>query len=345
MASLSDVQIGMRLVVKTLNGEKKKGIIRFIGETDFATGTFLGLEMDEPVGNHNGSWQGSNYYKCKPHHGIFCWPPGSDKQAKPKARKKREDGKVVDVGGPLPVMTQHFKARLQERYERTPVPDDKVPWDVDWPEYAPREHTEQVVLKNDRSVKVGGWADPVEYYRDPEFKGRHSFHVWRYGQDDRPLNPVGRTGLCGRGLLGKWGPNQAADPLVFRIDPANGKLQIILIKRADNGNWAIPGGMVDDGEVFSVTLKREFGEEAATFENPDDRKLLDEIFEEGEHQRLVYAGYVDDPRNTDNSWMETNAIAFMLTQQQGDLLQLEVTEGETNDVQWKNVLFLPIFFF
>ena len=31
-----------------------------------------------------------------------------------------------------------------------------------------------------------------------------------------PVNPVGRTGLRGRGLLGRWGPNHAADPVVTR---------------------------------------------------------------------------------------------------------------------------------
>lgn len=29
-------------------------------------------------------------------------------------------------------------------------------------------------------------------------------------------NPMGRTGMRGRGLLGKWGPNHAADPIVSR---------------------------------------------------------------------------------------------------------------------------------
>lgn len=29
-----------------------------------------------------------------------------------------------------------------------------------------------------------------------------------------PVNPVGRTGIVGRGLLGRWGPNHAADPIV-----------------------------------------------------------------------------------------------------------------------------------
>lgn len=31
-----------------------------------------------------------------------------------------------------------------------------------------------------------------------------------------PLNPIGRTGVRGRGVLGRWGPNHAADPIVTR---------------------------------------------------------------------------------------------------------------------------------
>ena len=33
----------------------------------------------------------------------------------------------------------------------------------------------------------------------------------------RPRNPIGRTGITGRGQLGKWGPNHAADPIVTRF--------------------------------------------------------------------------------------------------------------------------------
>lgn len=35
-------------------------------------------------------------------------------------------------------------------------------------------------------------------------------------EDGYPQNPVGRTGICGRGILGRWGPNHAADPVVTR---------------------------------------------------------------------------------------------------------------------------------
>ncbi len=69
----------------------------------------------------------------------------------------------------------------------------------------------------------------------------------------RPINPVGRTGLTGRGRLGKWGPNHAADPVVTRWktddkgkkvkDPQTKKfiLQFVAIQRSDTGEWAIPG--------------------------------------------------------------------------------------------------------
>lgn len=39
-------------------------------------------------------------------------------------------------------------------------------------------------------------------------------------------------------------------------------LQFVCIQRRDCGAWAIPGGMVDPGERVSVTLQREFQEEA-----------------------------------------------------------------------------------
>ena len=66
-------------------------------------------------------------------------------------------------------------------------------------------------------------------------------------------NPVGRTGICHRGTLGRWGPNHAADPIVTRwrrnkegekvFHEASNRavLQFIAIKRRDSGQWAIPG--------------------------------------------------------------------------------------------------------
>ncbi len=90
-------------------------------------------------------------------------------------------------------------------------------------------------------------------------------------------------------------------------------LQFVSIQRLDTREWAIPGGMCDPGEHVSVTLKREFMEEATDClgENSASReeteKHLDKLFSGG-HE--IYKGYVDDPRNTDNAWMETIAYNF-----------------------------------
>lgn len=162
-----------------------------------------------------------------------------------------------------------------------------------------------------------------------------------------PQNPCGNTGVKGRGILGKWGPNQAADPIVTRCDPKTKVLQFVAIKRKDNGQWAIPGGMVDDGDNVSATLKKEFGEEAlASTEKLKDesdeafnarkakiKEVTQKIFKKGD---IVYKGYVDDPRNTDNSWMETTAMNFHLTSDVADSFKLHPGD-DAGAVKWLTI--------
>ncbi|KAF6024070.1 NUDT9 [Bugula neritina] len=216
--------------------------------------------------------------------------------------------------------------------KRCAVPDDLVSWDAEWKEYDPDDYTMPHVLSGPE------WADPpsIEGLKFNTIDGNidRRSHMGEYsldsGENDefckgRPLNPVGRTGLKGRGTLGKWGPNHAADPIVTRwkrddagnkiTNPVSQKLvlQFVAIVRRDHGVWAVPGGMVDAGENINVTLKREFSEEAMnTLELPPDQveKVTTQVNDLFQHGTEVYRGYVDDPRNTDNSWIETVAHNF-----------------------------------
>ncbi|CAF1528293.1 unnamed protein product [Adineta steineri] len=196
--------------------------------------------------------------------------------------------------------------------QRTAVPDSKVSWKVNWPGYKATEYTASKVLKNPP------WADDPDAKKIKgfnEFDGkidRRSF-MGEYEIDDktnRPRNPAGRTGLSGRGLLGHWGPNHAADPVITRWakNQPNFKgkvLEIVLINRKDNNHLALPGGMIDEGENAFVAAKREFLEEAM---NSNDDAVVEQIDKLFENADSIYKDYVDDPRNTDNAWMESEAI-------------------------------------
>ena len=260
-------------------------------------------------------------------------------------------------GAPPP----HRRARgphpfLPPRFE---VPDARVPWRTPFPSYDPKAFTAPVVLENDcdkvpEEAKPGrGWADP-DFPRDEfgaplpfpdsfveQLKQRHTFElsgVIQLSADRVPLNPRGRTGLCERGLLGKWGPNHAADPIVTRYEPHSQRLQMVVIKRRDTGEWAIPGGMVDAGERVSQTVKREFMEEAVNLQTVAEKKrenqqLLDDLFKQ---ERVVYQGYVDDPRNTDHAWIETTAYHFHCDKKVASLLTLEAGD-DAQSVKWVNI--------
>ncbi|XP_072124508.1 ADP-ribose pyrophosphatase, mitochondrial-like isoform X1 [Mobula birostris] len=257
----------------------------------------------------------------------------------------------------------HVKARSSpypgSQVKRFPVQDDNVSWSREWAAYDPVDYTAEV-------VKAGPeWADPDFRKRDqlkhaPCFNAldgridrRSYLGVYELDKDNLPRNPMGRTGMTSRGLLGKWGPNHAADPIVTRwkreggekvIHKLSGKpiLQFISIKRKDCEQWAIPGGMVDAGEHPSTTLKREFEEEALdslgiprSIKDPM-RKQFQAIFSK-KNSVKIYTGYVDDPRNTDNAWMETMAVNFH--DDTGDSVgELNLHAGDdAADVQWLDI--------
>ncbi|KAJ8731301.1 hypothetical protein PYW07_004465 [Mythimna separata] len=237
---------------------------------------------------------------------------------------------VLMIRSSVIMITTHIKCRgglyPRSNIERFPVPDDKVSWSSEYKEYQPHNHTAS-------SIHGRPWADPD--IGDPSFKpqwnnadGKVS-RVSYMGQynivNGYPLNPIGRTGISGRGILGRWGPNHAADPVVTRWkrlengevekDQSSNKpiLQCVVVKRRDTGDWALPGGMVDPGEKVSATAIREFQEEAMnSLELGEDQKLalnqrFEKFFQEGD---VVYKGYIDDRRNTDNAWMESIAYNF-----------------------------------
>lgn len=201
--------------------------------------------------------------------------------------------------------------------QRLAVTDEQVPWTAAFDNYNPPFYEAP-------EIKGKPWAD-LEHV-NPSFNPKYNeldgnvnrkSHIGAYQVKGKlPLNPFGRTGLRGRGILGRYGPNHAADPIVSTwkrddngviVKHEDGKpiLKVLCIQRGDTKEIALPGGMVDAGENVSATLKREFIEEALNGKIQESE--LDEFFSKNDE---IFEGYVDDLRNTDNAWIETVAVNF-----------------------------------
>jgi len=66
--SKKKIKVGMKVKLNQTNVE---ACIRFIGETNFSDGIWIGLELQTPDGKNNGTVQGRKYFSCKSNHGLM----------------------------------------------------------------------------------------------------------------------------------------------------------------------------------------------------------------------------------------------------------------------------------
>ncbi|XP_051539765.1 CAP-Gly domain-containing linker protein 1-like isoform X2 [Myxocyprinus asiaticus] len=70
--SAKKLQWELKLGDRVLVGGTKAGVVRFLGETDFAKGEWCGVELDEPLGKNDGAVAGVRYFQCLPKYGLFA---------------------------------------------------------------------------------------------------------------------------------------------------------------------------------------------------------------------------------------------------------------------------------
>ena len=209
---------------------------------------------------------------------------------------------------------------------RVPIPEAKRCFSVKWPEYtnlSSEQFDHPAVVEQWKKNGSSGWADSPDIRAQTHVNAPSYLGPVHHDENGYPLNPMGRTGIPrGRGVLGKWGVNQAADAVVFRSAPVTGLLEVLLIVRCDTGTLALPGGFVDAPERGNshLTASRELKEEAG----------IELSFEPSQR---CFAGYIDDSRNTDNAWIESAGYCTFL----GDSLLALRAGDDATDARWVTV--------
>ncbi|XP_030383109.1 restin homolog isoform X3 [Scaptodrosophila lebanonensis] len=78
--------VGDRVIVSSGFGSRP-GILRYLGETQFAPGNWCGVELDEASGKNDGAVDGIRYFECKPKYGVFV--PIAKVSLSPSSKKTR----------------------------------------------------------------------------------------------------------------------------------------------------------------------------------------------------------------------------------------------------------------
>lgn len=172
------------------------------------------------------------------------------------------------------------------------------------------DFTHQSVLDGIRDG--ADWADPCMNPTEIDWAERLA-QAWIPFPvvNGRPVNPFEDTGIdFGRNEMGHWAEGRAADALVvaermvFRwwmIAP-RWRRYVVLVERGDDHGWAMPGGMVEPGELGIDTAIREAREEAGL-----------DLSKAGRH--IGDARYAPDPRGSNEAWIVTRVVRFYLAKQ------------------------------
>eukprot|EP00049_Salpingoeca_infusionum_P008437 m.138586 g.138586 ORF g.138586 m.138586 type:complete len:1531 (-) comp14013_c0_seq4:2142-6734(-) len=258
----------------------------------------------------------------------------------------------------------------EEGLVRTLLADEQVPLDRALPAYDPPEWTAEgggsakdavippsmaVFDRPERRSLAISRAREIALVESTADSASQTFEGRGYSVvNGYPINPFGRTGLRGLGVLYHWGPCQTVDLLItrWRRDETGAVMrrenkrvaEFLAIKRPE-GAWALPGTFIHAGEtpfaaawrlVFTKILheKVEPVGDTSTVNGAFVSNLLKNV-KDNMDAPVIYSW---DDRNTDNAWIETRC--FHISDTTGSLTEdLVGTSSDSSDkARWAMVL-------
>ncbi|CAF0981441.1 unnamed protein product [Rotaria sordida] len=207
--------------------------------------------------------------------------------------------------------------------QRQQINDNQVPWIIDLPNYNPSYYTHSSLLNDTNDV------DPEiittnfmwnTFDTNYNIDRRTANPIGYYPIDKKgyPLNPLGRTGLCGRGKLKYWAVNYQTHLVIMcgtnEIKSGQEIFKYLMVKPKHDHYYRLLSTSTTGTNMNAIkkTLKTFLSNIYQTwndFDNNNETKI-DEIIK---HLTFVSTAYIDDPKNTDNAWLETSICCYIQT--------------------------------
>uniref|UniRef100_A0AAX7UKT7 Kinesin family member 13Bb n=1 Tax=Astatotilapia calliptera TaxID=8154 RepID=A0AAX7UKT7_ASTCA len=83
-------------------GANKSGTVRYLGPTDFAEGTWVGVELEVPAGKNDGSVAGKHYFHCNPGYGVLVRPDRVTRGDPKRHRQQQQKRRSAHLSGSSP---------------------------------------------------------------------------------------------------------------------------------------------------------------------------------------------------------------------------------------------------
>ena len=263
---------------------------------------------------------------------------------KPKKKKERLDHlkrsrKICSELGPSENLSSSgendFLSFINNKYcrnnkypntncDRFYVPDEKVQFKIEYKDYK-RELIPFIEVSNN-VLNVTKDKNKIQCTTENYLKF-----------ENVPKNPVGRTGIIGRGVFKNFGPNKFAFLVVTKykrtfcgsieitnISENTPNYQFLAYKsKIFNDEWAIPNGFSDNDDFFLSDLPRPLTSQILFNKLKTEylHKLYGELFIDS---FSVYDGYLDDYINTDDAWVHAKAENY---HHENDEIQLKLNRA------------------
>ncbi|CAF4103900.1 unnamed protein product [Rotaria magnacalcarata] len=208
--------------------------------------------------------------------------------------------------------------------QRQQITGDQVPWTINLPNYNPPHYTNSSLPNSTNEIDPEVISSRFmwnTFDTNYNIDRRTANPIGSYVIDTKgyPLNPLGRTGLCGRGDLKRWAVNYQTHLVIMcstnEIKSGKEIFQYIMKKPKNDDYYRLPSTSTTGANMSAIekTLKPFLLNIYQTWNNLDSNRNEMKINEIIEHLTFVSTAYVDDPKNTDNAWLETSICCYIQT--------------------------------